>query len=92
MYHVLKRINLKEIYPQSIPMLKNAFFVNFLGLSQKHAEKKLQRSILENMKEFALEYAMSRSRSPTMIAEYQRQLISKEALQQEFTQFLNQKK
>ncbi|OAV73079.1 hypothetical protein Barb6_00556 [Bacteroidales bacterium Barb6] len=88
---------MKEIYPQSIPMLKNAFFVNFLGLSQKHAEKKLQRGILENMKEFVLEmgkdfpfagseyplqvgneadrsmaeYAMSRSRSPTIIAEYQ---------------------
>ncbi|OAV63336.1 hypothetical protein Barb6XT_03180 [Bacteroidales bacterium Barb6XT] len=46
---------MKEIHPQSIPMLKNAFFVNFLGLSQKHAEKKLQRSILENMKEFVLE-------------------------------------
>ena len=39
-----------------------------------------------------VEYAMSRSLSPTMIAEYKRQLIPKEVLQrslEEFTQFLN---
>jgi predicted nuclease of restriction endonuclease-like (RecB) superfamily len=172
---------LKEIYPQSAPMLKDAIFVDFLGLPQKHSEKKLQRGILENMKEFVLEmgkdflfvgseyplqvgnstfkvdllffhrglqcltaielkitkfkpeymgqlefylealdrdvrrsnenpsigillcqeadrsvveYAMGRSLSPTMIAEYQRQLIPKEVLQQsleEFTQFLKPK-
>jgi RecB family endonuclease NucS len=169
---------LKEIYPQSAPMLKDAVFVDFLGLPQKHSEKKLQHGILGNMKEFVLEmgkdflfvgseyplqvgnstfkvdllffhrglqcliaielkttkfkpeymgqlefylealdrdvrrsnenpsigillcqeadrsvveYAMSRSLSPTMIAEYQRQLIPKEVLQrslEEFTQFL----
>ncbi|KAA6310357.1 Endonuclease NucS [termite gut metagenome] len=169
---------LKEIYPQAAPMLKDAVFVDFLGLPQKHSEKKLQRGILENMKEFVLEigkdflfvdkeyplqvgnstfkvdllffhrglqclvaielkttkfkpeymgqlefyleaidrdvrhsnenpsigillcqeadrsvveYAMNRSLSPTMIAEYQRQLIPKEVLQhslEEFTQFL----
>jgi predicted nuclease of restriction endonuclease-like (RecB) superfamily len=169
---------LKDIYPQSAPMFKDAVFVDFLGLPKKHSEKKLQRGILENMKEFILEmgkdflfvgseyplqvgnstfkvdllffhrglqcmaavelkatkfkpeymgqlefylealdrdvkrsnenpsigillcqeadrsvveYAMSRSLSPTMIAEYQRQLIPKEVLQhslEEFTQFL----
>jgi predicted nuclease of restriction endonuclease-like (RecB) superfamily len=173
---------LKEIYPQSAPMLKDAVFVDFLGLPQKHSEKRLQHSILDNMKDFVLEmgkdflfvgseyplqvgnstfkvdllffhrglqclvaielktnkfkpeymgqlefylealdrdvrrsnenpsigillcqeadrsvveYAMSRSLSPTMIAEYQRQLIPKEVLQQsleEFTQFLKPKK
>jgi predicted nuclease of restriction endonuclease-like (RecB) superfamily len=173
---------LKEIYPQSAPMLKDAVFVDFLGLPQKHSEKKLQRGILENMKAFVLEmgkdflfvgseyplqvgnstfkvdllffhrglqclaaielkstkfkpeyigqlefylealdrdvrrsnenpsigillcqetdrsvveYAMSRSLSPTMIAEYQRQLIPKEVLQdslEEFTGFLNKEK
>jgi len=39
-----------------------------------------------------VEYAMSRSLSPTMIAEYERQLIPKEVLQRSlegFTQFLN---
>ncbi|MDR3246677.1 MAG: PDDEXK nuclease domain-containing protein [Prevotellaceae bacterium] len=42
-----------------------------------------------------VEYAMSRSLSPTMIAEYNRLLIPKEALQrslEEFTAFLNPKK
>ncbi|MDR1937290.1 MAG: DUF1016 domain-containing protein, partial [Tannerellaceae bacterium] len=169
---------LKEIYPQAAPMLKDTVFVDFLGLPQKHSEKKLQGGILDNMKDFVLElgkdflfvdkeyplqvgnstfkvdllffhrglqclvaielktskfkpeymgqlefylealdrdvrrsnenpsigillcqeadrsvveYAMSRSLSPTMIAEYQRQLIPKEVLQhslEEFTRFL----
>jgi len=173
---------LKTIYPQAVPMLKDKIFVDFLGLPQKHSEKRLQRSILDNMKDFVIElgkdflffdkeyplqvgnstfkidllffhrglqcmvaielksgkfkpeymgqlefylealdrdvrrsnenpsigillcqeadrsvveYAMSRSLSPTMIAEYERQLIPKEVLQrslEEFTQFLNPKK
>jgi len=172
---------LKNIYPQITPMLKDTIFVDFLGLPTKHSEKRLQNSILENMKDFILElgkdflfydkeyplqvgnstfkidllffhrglqclvaielktdkfkpeymgqlefylealdrdvrrsnenpsigillcqeadrsvveYAMSRSLSPTMIAEYERQLIPKEVLQrslEEFTQFLNPK-
>jgi predicted nuclease of restriction endonuclease-like (RecB) superfamily len=172
---------LKNIYPQAAPMLKDTLFVDFLGLPQKHSEKRLQNSILDNMKDFVLElgkdflfydkeyplqvgnstfkvdllffhrglqclvaielktgkfkpeymgqlefylealdrdvrrsnenpsigillcqeadhsvveYAMSRSLSPTMIAEYERQLIPKDVLQrslEEFTQFLNSK-
>ncbi len=173
---------LKDMYPQAVPMLKDTLFVDFLGLPQKHSEKKLQTGILDNMKDFVLElgkdflfydkefplqvgnstfkidllffhrglqclvaielktgkfkpeymgqlefylealdrdvrrsnenpsigillcqeadhsvveYAMSRSLSPTMIAEYERQMISKEVLQrslEEFTGFLNNKK
>ena len=172
---------MKNIYPQAAPMLKDTVFVDFLGLPQRHSEKRLQRGILDNMKDFILElgkdflfydkeyslkvgnstykvdlvffhrglqclvaielktgkfkpeymgqlefylealdrdvrrsnenpsigillcqeadrsvveYAMSRSLSPTMIAEYERQLIPKEVLQrslEEFTQFLNTK-
>ena len=172
---------LKNIYPQAAPMLKDTIFVDFLGLPQKHSEKRLQNSILDNLKGFILElgkdflfcdkefplqvgnsifkvdllfyhrglqclvaielktskfkpeymgqlefylealdrdvrrsnenpsigillcqeadrsvveYAMSRSLSPTMIAEYERQLIPKEVLQrslEEFTHFLNPK-
>ena len=173
---------LKNIYPQASPMLKDTIFVDFLGLPQKHTEKRLQNSILDNMKDFVLElgkdflfydkeyplqvgnstfkvdllffhrglqclvaielktgkfkpeymgqlefylealdrdvrrsnenpsigillcqeadrsvveYAMSRSLSPTMIAEYERQLIPKEVLQrslEEFAHFLISKK
>jgi predicted nuclease of restriction endonuclease-like (RecB) superfamily len=173
---------LKNIYPQATPMLKDTVFVDFLGLPQKHSEKRLQHSILDNMKDFVLElgkdflfydkeyplrvgnstfkvdllffhrglqclvaielktgkfkpeymgqlefylealdrdvrrsnenpsigillcqesdcsvveYAMSRSLSPTMIAEYERQLIPKEVFQrslEEFTQFFKSKK
>jgi len=179
--HYLSK-GLKNIYPQAMPMLKDKIFVDFLGLPKHHSEKRLQNSILDNMKDFLLElgkdflfydkeyplqvgnstykvdllffhrglqclaaielktdkfkpeymgqlefylealdrdvrrsnenpsigillcqeadrsvveYAMSRSLSPTMIAEYERQLIPKEVLQrslQEFTQFLNPKK
>jgi len=46
---------LKNIYPQITPMLKDTIFVDFLGLPQKHSEKHLQNSILDNMKDFVLE-------------------------------------
>ena len=170
--------SLKKMYPQAVPMLKDRIFIDFLGLPQRFSEKRLQRGILDNMKDFVLElgkdflfygkeyplqvgnsvfkvdllffhrglqclvaielktgkfkpeyigklefyleaidrdlrrsnekpsigillcqeadrsiveYAMSRSLSPTMIAEYEKQLIPKEVLQtslNEFTQFL----
>ena len=168
---------LKNTYPQITPMFKDTIFIDFLGLPKHHSEKRLQRGILDNMKDFVLElgkdflfydkeyplqvgnsafkvdllffhrglqclvaielktgkfkpeymgqlefylealdrnvrrsnenpsigillcqeadrsvveYAMSRSLSPTMIAEYERQLIPKEVLQrslEEFTRF-----
>ncbi|MDR1023896.1 MAG: PDDEXK nuclease domain-containing protein [Prevotellaceae bacterium] len=167
---------LKEIYPQATPMLKDTVFVDFLGLPQKHSEKRLQNGILESMKDFILEmgkdflhyatelplqvgsstfkvdlvffhrglqclvaielkagkfkpgdmgqlefylealdrdvrrsnenpsigillcqeadrnvveYAMSRNLSPTMVAEYKRQLIPKEILQRSLDEFCN---
>jgi predicted nuclease of restriction endonuclease-like (RecB) superfamily len=51
--HISK--GLKGIYPQVVPMLKDTLFVDFLGLPQKHSEKRLKNSILDNMKEFILE-------------------------------------
>jgi predicted nuclease of restriction endonuclease-like (RecB) superfamily len=173
--HYLSK-GLKEIYPQAAPMLKDTVFIDFLGLPRKHTEKRLQNSILDNMKDFVLElgkdflfydkefplqvgnstfkidllffhrglqclvalelktgkfkpeymgqlefylealdrdvrrsnenpsigillcqetdrsvveYAMSRSLSPTMIAEYERQLIPKEVLQRSLDEFCN---
>jgi RecB family endonuclease NucS len=46
---------LKEIYPQVVPMLRDTLFVDFLGLPKKHSEKRLQKGILDNMKDFILE-------------------------------------
>ena len=46
---------LKKIYPQAVPMLKDTLFLDFLGLPQKHSEKRLQRGILGNLKDFVLE-------------------------------------
>jgi len=40
---------LKKIYPQATPMLKDTLFIDFLGLPQKHSEKRLQKSILDNI-------------------------------------------
>jgi len=41
---------LKNIYPQAVPTLKDTIFVDFLGLPQKHSEKRLQNSILDKKK------------------------------------------
>ena len=46
---------LKKIYPQAVPMLKDTLFLDFLGLPKKHSEKRLQRGILSNLKDFVLE-------------------------------------
>jgi predicted nuclease of restriction endonuclease-like (RecB) superfamily len=46
---------LKQTYPQALFSLKDTLFVDFLGLPQKHSEKRLQTGILDNLKEFILE-------------------------------------
>ena len=46
---------LKKLYPQIVPMLKDTVFIDFLGLPKHHSEKRLQNSILDNMKDFILE-------------------------------------
>ena len=46
---------LKNLYPQTTAMFKDKVFLDFLGLPQRHSEKRLQRGILDNLKEFILE-------------------------------------
>ncbi|MCL2416518.1 MAG: PDDEXK nuclease domain-containing protein [Bacteroidales bacterium] len=46
---------LKDTYPQAVPMLKDTLQVGFLELPKKHSEKRLQKGILDNMKDFVLE-------------------------------------
>lgn len=46
---------LKEIYPNSEILFKDTAFLDFLNLPQKHAESKLHKGLLENMKKFILE-------------------------------------
>ena len=73
---------LLQTYPQAPILLKDTVFVDFLGLPQKHTEKKLRMVILcPEADKTVVEYAMSRSMSPTMVAEYKRQLIPKEKMQ-----------
>lgn len=173
-------VGMRQSHPLAGYLFKDKIFLDFLGLPEKHNEKRLQNGILDNMRTFVLElgkdflfvgqeyplkvgnqcfkidllffhrglqclvaielktkefkpefmgqlefylealdrdvkrsnenpsigillcksankevveYALSRSLSPTMIAEYKRQLIPKEVLQQslsDFCEFMNQ--
>ena len=167
---------MQTTYPKSNYLFRDVAYLDFLGLPQKHSEKRLQKGILENMKDFIAElgkdflfmgqeyplsvgnkifkidllffhralqclvaielkttefepafmgqlefylealdndvkrsnenpsigillcketnreivkYALNRSLSPTMIAKYERELISKEALQKSLSDFFN---
>ena len=46
---------MQTTYPQTNFLFKDIAYLDFLGLPQKHSEKLLQNSILENMKDFILE-------------------------------------
>lgn len=46
---------LLQTYPQAPILFKDTAFVDFLGLPQKHSEKKLRMGLLEHMKQFILE-------------------------------------
>lgn len=58
--HILKEENnqskgMETAYPQSNYLFKDVAYLDFLGLPQKHSEKRLQNDILANMKNFVLE-------------------------------------
>ena len=46
---------LKSMYPQTPAMFKDKVFLDFLGLPERHSEKRLQKGILDNLKDFILE-------------------------------------
>lgn len=48
-------IGMSKHYPDSSYQFKDVAYLDFLGLPEKHSEKKLQNGILENMKKFILE-------------------------------------
>jgi predicted nuclease of restriction endonuclease-like (RecB) superfamily len=58
--HVLKAENnqsagMQTTYPESNYLFKDVAYLDFLGLPQRHSEKRLQNEILANMKDFILE-------------------------------------
>ncbi len=58
--HILRADNnqskgMQTAYPKTNYLFKDVAYLDFLGLPQKHSEKRLQNSILENMKDFILE-------------------------------------
>lgn len=46
---------METAYPKSNYLFKDVAYLDFFGLPQKHSEKRLQNSILENMKDFITE-------------------------------------
>src|SRR5574344_1032385 len=48
-------IGMKQQYPQAAYMFKDAAFLDFLGLPQKHSERKLQDGLVAHIKDFILE-------------------------------------
>lgn len=44
-----------QTYPNAPVVFKDALFVDFLGLPQKHSERKLKKGLIEHMKQFILE-------------------------------------
>lgn len=58
--HILKAENnqskgMETAYPQSNYLFKDVAYLDFLGLPERHSEKRLQNDILANMKDFVLE-------------------------------------
>lgn len=58
--HILKQDSnqsqgMQTAYPQWNYLFKDVAYLDFLGLPQKHSEKRLQNGILANMKDFILE-------------------------------------
>jgi predicted nuclease of restriction endonuclease-like (RecB) superfamily len=58
--NILKQENnqskgMENAYPHSNYLFKDVAYLDFLGLPQKHSEKRLQNDILTNMKDFVLE-------------------------------------
>jgi predicted nuclease of restriction endonuclease-like (RecB) superfamily len=58
--HILKQESnlsqgMQTAYPQSNYLFRDVAYLDFLGLPQKHSEKRLQDGILANMKDFILE-------------------------------------
>lgn len=52
---IIQSQGMQTAYPQSNYLFKDVAYLDFLGLPQKHSEKRLQNSILENMKDFIAE-------------------------------------
>ena len=80
---------IKTVYPQSVALFKDRAFVDFLNLPQKHSNENPSIGILlcQSADHSVVEYAMSRSMSSTMVAEYHRQLIPKEVMQKSLDEF-----
>ena len=71
------------------------YVLDFLDVPNPMSEHDLQKSIIRNLKDFILEignevveFAFSRSLSPTMVAEYNLKLIDKKLLQKKLKEYI----
>jgi len=89
------RIKKGKFKPEFIGQLE--FYLEALDRDERRSNENPSIGILlcQEADKSIVEYAMNRSLSPTMIAEYKKKLIPKEVLQkslEDFIHFLNKKK
>lgn len=86
---VAVELKAKPFKPEYVGQLE--FYLEALDRDVKRSNENPSIGILlcQSADHSVVEYAMSRSLSPTMVAEYQRQLIPKETLQQSFDDFVH---
>ncbi|MBQ7555631.1 DUF1016 family protein [bacterium] len=79
----------KKFHPSDIGQLE--FYLEALDRDVKHENENPSIGILlcRDANQVVVEYAMSRTMSPVMIAQYKRMLIPKEVLQRTFEEYLN---
>lgn len=90
----------RHLYPDAIKIFKDAYALEFLGLSEPHDESDLHSALIRNLGRFLTElgrdfcyvgsnvkYALSRSLSPSMVSEYQTQMPNKKLLQDKLHEF-----
>lgn len=79
----------KKFHPSDLGQLE--FYLEALDRDVKHENENPSIGILlcREANQVVVEYAMSRTMSPVMIAQYKRMLIPKEVLQRTFEEYLN---
>ena len=80
---------LREMQPQANQHFKDAYLLEFLALPDLHSEADLHRSLLlcASKDSEVVEYALSRTLSPALVAQYQTQLPDKNLLAAKLHEF-----
>ena len=81
---------LREIHPRAVESFRDSYLVEFLNLASPHSESDLHQGLLlcATKDDEVVEYTLSRTLSPTVVAEYQTKLPDKALLQAKLHEFL----